>query len=120
MPVNAISLHSVEISAEAKELWQEATQAGIRFQIQDKTNMLLKTDFNGMQIPDAKTYRDIQHSKTHYEARIKSVEKQILKLVLLRTRLQELLDILENAEIDETNADLLESCLEALTQKLHT
>ena len=37
MPVNAISLQSVEISEETKELWKKATQIGIRFEIQDKS-----------------------------------------------------------------------------------
>ena len=41
----------------------------------------------------------------------------IIKIVLLRTRLEQLLYILESCEIDETNSDLIEKCLEVLTEK---
>ena len=71
-----------------------------------------------MRFTDESTYRDIQYKKAGYEARINQHSGSLIKLVLLRTRLEELLEILDLYEVDETNADLLAKCFEALSNKL--
>ncbi|MDE0314757.1 MAG: hypothetical protein OXM61_07645 [Candidatus Poribacteria bacterium] len=109
-------LDGVEITNEAKELWKDAIDNGIRFKIKD-TNIVLETDFDNMVIAD-QTYINVQKTKLMYEARIKDHNNEILKITLLRKRLEQLIEILDTHEIDETNRDLLSECASKLNKKL--
>ncbi len=114
--INCKDLGSIEISSETKKLWKETQEIGIRFEIEDKSDMFLKTDFDNMHVSNT-TYADVQKTKVYYESCIEKSKTELVKLVLLRTRLEELLDILEAYEVDETNTDLIQKCLENLNQK---
>ena len=114
---NSKSLESTIISDKVKELWKEASDIGIKFNIHDKSNMLLKTDFNNMRV-EQQTYIDVERTKAHYDARIKECRDELLKLVLFRDRLKQLLEIIDEYEIDETNLDLLKECAMKLNGKL--
>lgn len=120
MLIDFSSLDVIEISDETKKLWQEAIEDGIAFEIQESRNVVLKIDFDNMRFPADQTYRELQYKKASYEALIKQHNGEFLKLILLRTRLEQLLEILDTYEVDETNADLLEKCFEALGKKLQT
>ncbi len=114
--VDSNNLESVKISLETKELWEETQELGIRFAIQAERDIHLKTDFRNMRVSNT-TYAEVQKTKCYFESRIKEFEKELIKLVLLRTRLEELIDLLESCEIDKTNADLIEKCIKTLNEK---
>ena len=111
-----LDFKSIEISLETKELWKEACEIGIHFEIQEQKKIGLKTNFNNMQISNA-VYADVQKTKHCYECRIEKYENELIKLVFLRERLEELLGILKSSEIDETNADLINECIKTIQEK---
>ena len=53
------------------------------------------------------TYIDVQRAKALYEARIKDLKYEILKITLFRERLEQLIEIVDHYDIDDTNRDLL-------------
>ena len=115
--ISSEELKSIEISSETKKLWKETQENGICLKIQADSNLCLETDFDGMRVSDT-TYAEVEKTKCYFQSRIEASEKELIKIVLLRTRLEQLLDILELCEIDETNLDLIQKCVEALNEKL--
>lgn len=111
-----LDLKSIEISLKTKELWKEACEIGIHFEIQEDRKIKLKTIFDNMQISNA-VYADVEKMKDCYECRIEKYEDELIKLVFLRERLEELLGILKSSEIDETNADLINECVKTIQEK---
>ena len=64
------------------------------------------------------TYIDVQRAKALYEARIKDLKYEILKITLFRERLEQLIEIVDHYDIDDTNRDLLFACASKLNEKL--
>ncbi|MCY3552716.1 MAG: hypothetical protein OXH39_19845 [Candidatus Poribacteria bacterium] len=114
--INTKDLESIKISSETKKLWKNTQEAGIRFEIEDRNSMHLKTDFDNMHISNT-TYAEVQKTKIYFESCIKKSKNELIKLVLFRTRLEELLHILESSEIDETNSDLIDQCIKTISEK---
>ena len=114
--INPKKLKSIEISSETKKLWRETQENGIRLEIQADNKMCLETNFDDMRVSNT-TYAEVEKTKCYFQSRIEKSEKELIKIVLLRTRLEQLLYILESCEIDETNSDLIEKCFKSLTEK---
>ena len=98
------------------KLWKETQENGIRLEIQANSEMCLETIFDDMRVSNT-TYAEVEKTKCYFQSRIEKSEKELIKIVLLRTRLEQLLYILESCEIDETNADLIQKCIETLNEK---
>ena len=56
------------------------------------------------------TYKDVEMSKIYYENSINTLKDEILKITLFRDRLKQLIDIIDDYEINDTNRELLEEC----------
>ena len=109
----------IKISKEAKRVWRDAVDIGIEFKVVDR-GQRLDTNFDTMKVGDASTYDDVQRNEAIFKALIRQNEKELTQLVILRTRLEQLLSMLDEYSVDETNQDLLELCAIKLDKVLTT
>ncbi len=107
----------IQISRQAKLVWKDAVENGIKFKIIEQ-DAKLEPNYDGMKVGDASTLCVVEDIKSRYKGQINRYEGEITRLVIFRTRLEELLSMLSEYPVDETNRDLIKRCIEKLDGKL--
>lgn len=106
----------------ARDVWKDATDAGITFECRRTGCPELKVNYDNMRFKtDGKDYVtacEVDGKKRQFEQRIKKYENELSAIVERITIISDFQTLLNSISVDETNQQLLRDCQQAIDRTL--